>query len=71
MTCGILPFDDDSDNEEIIGKKIVFSELKFPKEKWELRDDDFINLIKMCLTKKLELRIKIEDFINDDIFKKV
>ena len=70
MSSGLLPFDDDSDNEEIIGKKIVFSELKFPKEKWELRDDDFTNLIKICLTKKLELRIKIEDFINDDIFKK-
>ena len=68
ITCGILPFDDDSDNEEIIGKKIVFSELKFPKEKWELRDDDFIDLIQKCLTKKPELRIKIDDFINNDIF---
>ena len=51
-------------------EKNLLLDLNFPKEKWELRDDDFINLIKMCLTKKPELRIKIEDFINDDIFKK-
>ena len=70
MTCGLLPFDDDSDNEEIIGKKIVFSELKFPKEKWELRDEDFIQLIKMCLMKKPEYRIKIEEFLGNEIFEK-
>ena len=30
MNCGILPFDDDSDNEEIIGKKIVFNWIEIP-----------------------------------------
>ena len=46
--------------KKYLGKKSFLTELKFPKEKWELRDDDFIHLIKMYLTKKPELRIKNE-----------
>ena len=70
MTCGILPFDDNSDNEEIIGKKIVFSECKFPKDKWALRDEGIIELIKMCLKKKIEQRITINEFLDSPLFKK-
>ena len=70
MSCGILPFDDSSDDEEIIGKKIVFSECKFPKEKWANRDKDIIELIKLCFKKKAEQRITINEFLNNPIFTK-
>ena len=70
MSCGILPFDDDSDNEEVIGKKIVFSECRFPKDKWDSRDKDIIELIKLCFKKKAEQRVTINEFLNNPIFTK-
>ena len=70
MLTGILPFDDDSDNEEVIAKMIVFNECKFPKNYWEKRSDDVIDLIKKCLEKTTEKRIKIEDYLNHKWFKK-
>ena len=43
MLSGLLPFDDDSNNEEIITKMIVFNECKFPKNACEGRRDEVIN----------------------------
>jgi serine/threonine protein kinase len=70
MLTGLLPFDDDSDNEEIIAKMIVFKECKFPKNFWEKRSDDVIDLIKKCLEKRPEKRITIENYLNHKWFKK-
>ena len=70
MLTGILPFDDDSDNEEIIAKMIVFNECKFPKNYWDGRSDEVIDLIKKCLEKTPDKRINIESYLNHKWFKK-
>ena len=70
MLTGLLPFDDDSDNEEIIAKMIVFKECKFPKNFWEKRSDEVIDLIKKCLEKRPDKRITIENYLNHKWFKK-
>ena len=70
MLTGLLPFDDDSDNEEIIAKMIVFDECKFPKNAWEGRSDEVIDLIKRCLEKSPEKRINIESYLKHKWFKK-
>ncbi len=62
MLSGTLPFDDENDNEEIIAKMTVFTEVQFPEEKWDKRSEDVIDLIKECLIKDPEKRLKIDDF---------
>lgn len=64
MLSGMLPFDDENDNEEVIAKMTVFTEVQFPHKPWSKRSNEVINLIKRCLIKNPEKRIKIEDFLN-------
>jgi hypothetical protein len=63
MLSSTLPFDDEDDNEEIIAKMTVFTEVQFPGEKWSNRSEEVIDLIRECLIKDPEKRIKIEDFL--------
>jgi hypothetical protein len=70
MLTGCLPFDDESDNEEVIAKMIVFEELKFPKSIWSNRSPKVIDLIKNCLNKSLEKRYKINQFLSHEWFRK-
>ena len=69
ILSGDLPFDDEGDNEEKIAKIIVFNEVEFPKKKFGNRSKEVINLIKRCLTKAPEDRIKIEEIIHSDWIK--
>ena len=68
LLSGILPFDDENLNDELIGKKIVFSNHEFAKEFFEGRSRMVINLIEKCLEKNPEKRIDINEFLNDDWF---
>ena len=68
LLSGILPFDDENLNDELIGKKIVFSHHEFAKEFFEGRSRMVINLIEKCLEKNPEKRIDINEFLNDDWF---
>ena len=70
LLSGILPFDDENLNDELIGKKIVFSHHEFAKEFFEGRSRMVINLIEKCLEKNPEKRIDINEFLNDDWFVK-
>ena len=69
MLSGILPFDDISDNEELIAKMIVFNDCEFENNIWKKRSNDVVDLIKKCLVKNPQKRIKIDDFLNHKWFK--
>ena len=63
MLSGTLPFDDENDNEEIIAKMTVFTEVQFPSKYWSKRTEDVIDLIRKCLIKNPEERIKIDEYL--------
>ena len=60
---GTLPFDDEDDNEEVIAKKIVFENVKFPRKYWASRSEEVKDLIKRCLIKETDKRIKIKEVL--------
>ena len=60
---GTLPFDDENDNEEVIAKKIVFGNVKFPRKYWMSRSEEVKDLIRQCLIKEPDKRIKIKDVL--------
>jgi len=68
---GNLPFDDESNVESKIAKNIVYNELKFPSNKWSGRSKEVIDLIKKCLIKEQEKRIKLNEFLEHDWIKKM
>jgi calcium/calmodulin-dependent protein kinase I len=63
---GILPFDDIYDDEETIGKKIVFLDQSYPKESFIGVSKEALRLIDACLAKKIENRITILELLKDD-----
>ena len=67
---GILPFDNEDDNEEVIAQMTVFEEVCFPSKQWINRSYSVINLINRCLIKEPEKRIIIEEFLTDEWIKK-
>ena len=69
ILSGDLPFDDEGDNEEKIAKIIVFNDVEFPKKKFGNRSKEVITLIKKCLTKAPEDRIKVEEIIQSEWIK--
>ena len=66
MLSGLLPFDDDNDNEEVIAKLIVYSEVKFPSKNFSKYSNQVKDLIKRCLTKDPQERIKISEILNHE-----
>ena len=62
LSGGILAFDDVSDNEELIAKMIVFNDCEFENDIWNKRNNDVVDLIKKCLVKNPQKRIKINGF---------
>jgi hypothetical protein len=69
MLSGVLPFDDENDNEEVIAKLTVFSQVRFPSEYWSNRSELVIDLIKKCLTKDPNERIKIDKILEHEWIK--
>ena len=69
MLSGTLPFDDEDDNEEVIAKLTVYSDVKFPSKLWSKRSPLVIDLIKKCLTKDPVQRIKIDEILNNSWIK--
>ena len=68
MLCGKLPFRGKKEQE--VAEKIVYSDLEFDEDDWEMRSQTVQNLIRSCLEKTKEKRITIDDFINHPWFKK-
>jgi len=63
MLSGTLPFDDENDNEEVIAKMTVFTEVQFPNRYWSKRSEEVVDLIRKCLIKNPEERIKIVEYL--------
>ena len=68
MLCGKLPYRGKKEQE--VAEKIVYEELEFDEDDWEIRSQSVQDLIKCCMNKDKEKRIKIDDFINHPWFKK-
>ena len=68
MLSGRLPFRGSKEQE--VAEKIVYEQLEFDEDDWETRTQKVQDLISLCLEKKAEDRIKINDFINHPWFKK-
>jgi serine/threonine protein kinase len=66
MLSGILPFDDESDNEEIIAKMTVFNEIQFPSKHFKNRSPQVQDLISKSLIKDPLKRISIEEFLRHE-----
>lgn len=60
MLSGTLPFDDSTDNEEVIAQKIVFDELQFPSKIWKQKSKEVKEFISLCLDKNPDNRIQID-----------
>lgn len=65
---GTFPFDDASNDEEVIAKKTVFNELKFNHKSWPTRTAAVRDFISKAMTKDLEKRAKIGDLVNHQWF---
>ena len=66
LLSGCLPFDDENNDENVIGKKVVFSQQEYPKEYFGTRNINCLKLIDKCLEKKPEKRISIDEFLNNE-----
>lgn len=64
LLSGDLPFDDPSDNEEVIARKVVYSDIEYKSKVWEKISKEAKSLIKECLLKDPEKRITISKFLN-------
>ena len=65
---GTFPFDDPSNDEEIIAKKTVFSDVKFNHRSWPMRTMASKDFVLRCMTKDLEKRAVIGDIIKHQWF---
>lgn len=66
---GSFPFDDQSNDEEIIAKKTVFNDLQFNHNSWTTRSNAVKEFILQTMAKDLDKRIKIKDVMNHHWFK--
>jgi len=65
---GTFPFDDPSNDEEIIAKKTVFNDIKFSHKSWPLRSISSRDFILKAMTKDMEKRAKIADLLKHQWF---
>ena len=63
---GALPFDDDKNDEHIMGKKVVFMHQEYPEKYFGDKSKSLINLIDKALEKNPEKRIDIHTFLAEE-----
>ena len=68
MLSGKLPFRGRKEQE--VAEKIVYSDLEFDEDDWEIRSQSVQDLITRCMEKDAQKRITIDEFINHPWFKK-
>ena len=65
-TGGLLPFDDEKDDESIIGKKIVFTHQEYPDIYFGNMNKSLMSVIDKALEKDPNKRININDFLKEE-----
>ena len=63
---GIVPFDDEKNDETIMGKKVVFTHQEYPEKYFGDKSKSLMNLIDKALEKNPEKRINIHDFLSEE-----
>lgn len=69
LLSGELPFDHPKDDEKIIAKKVVFSQVEFRSSIWMSISTEAKSVISSCLIKDQEKRITISEFLETDWIK--
>lgn len=68
--CGSFPFDDISNNDEIIAKKIVINNVEFNHHIWKSRSSEVKDLISKMLIKNYESRYDCQKILSHEWFNK-
>ena len=63
---GVVPFDDEKNDESIMGKKVVFMHQEYPEKYFGDKSKGLINLIDKALEKNPEKRINIHAFLSEE-----
>ena len=63
---GVVPFDDEKNDERIMGKKVVFMHQEYPEKYFGDKSKGLINLIDKALEKNPEKRINIHAFLAEE-----
>ena len=66
VSGGILPFDDEKNDEHIMGKKVVFMHQEYPEKYFGDKSKSLFNLIDKTLEKNPEKRINIHNFLDEE-----
>ena len=66
VSGGILPFDDEKNDEHIMGKKVVFMHQEYPDKYFGDKSKSLFNLIDKTLEKNPEKRINIHNFLDEE-----
>ena len=66
VTGGVVPFDDDKNDESIMGKKVVYTHQDYPDKYFSDKSKGLISLIDKALEKNPEKRINIHSFLDEE-----
>ena len=69
ITEGILPFDNENMDYEVIGKKVLFLQQEYPEEYFSKKSQGLMNLLDKMLEKNPSKRIDINNVVKDEWFK--
>ena len=66
VTGGILPFDDEKNDEDVLAKKVVYTHQEYPEQYFGDKSKSLISVIDKALEKNPEKRITINNFLNEE-----
>jgi serine/threonine protein kinase len=66
VTGGVIPFDDEKNDESIMGKIVVYTHQDYPDKYFSDKSKGLISLIDKALEKNPEKRINIHSFLDEE-----
>jgi len=66
VTGGVLPFDDEKNDENVLAKKVVYTHQEYPEKYFGDKSKSLISVIDKALEKNPEKRITINNFLNEE-----